>query len=270
MLVCGWISKRLRSHQLCPRSQRGNHIICKSTIAIAITAALTAQAFLATDTFAAPNRADPEPVQHTTSEHLNVPRGSSALYDQSGNFLPQVFGSVNGVNDCIFASGFDDQSDACGGNVIDSGVLDITANEDNTGLYINWLTDDTCDSGADGAANGCYALGYDFNPYVEESSLQFVFANVLGHVSNCVAADATSCDALNPGASIGAGSQFELADATNFQVAGPHYMGFSFLNLDTGMTNYGYVKMTGGSATGLPLILNQYWYDSSGVAITVR
>jgi hypothetical protein len=153
-----------------------------------------------------------------------------------------------------------------GGNVIDSGVLNHAVIQDFTGLYINWLTGDTCDSTL-GVFCQTHNNGYDFNPY-GAATLTFFWPTI--NAGNCVSAGGTSCDILTSGATVGPGSTFATANAANFILGNSTgYLGFSFTNINTATTNYGYALFTSGAGTGFPATLVRYWYDNSGAAITI-
>jgi hypothetical protein len=151
-------------------------------------------------------------------------------------------------------------------NIIDSGVINHAIIQDFTGLYINWLTGDTCDSTL-GVFCQTHNNGYDFNPY-GTSTLTFFFPSV--NAGQCVSAGGTSCDILTSGATVGAGSTFAAGNAANF-VAGNStgYLGFKFTNINTATTNYGYALFTTGAGTGFPATLVRYWYDNSGADIAI-
>jgi hypothetical protein len=148
------------------------------------------------------------------------------------------------------------------GNIVDSGQLDRSINADFTGLYINWLTGDTCDADTDiGGSSSCNAFGvYNFNPW-NNSGLTFAYADV----GNCVSSG-TSCSVLASGAVIGPASTFSGGNSTNFR-ASSGYIGFSF-TCPAG-TCYGYAQLTTTATSGFPATLNRYWYDNSGAAISI-
>jgi hypothetical protein len=146
-----------------------------------------------------------------------------------------------------------------GGNIVDSGVINVTVNADFTGLYINWLTGATCTS----ADPSCTPLDYNWNPWANSGNMSFVWEHA---TDNCVAAG-TSCAVLASGAVIGPASTWDNGDALLFRAGSTGYIGFQFDN--GGVTNYGYAKFTTTSPTGFPATVNQYWYDNSGAAITI-
>jgi hypothetical protein len=152
-----------------------------------------------------------------------------------------------------------------GGNVVDSGVINLDVTQDITGLYINWLTGAHCDS----SIGGCGGSGpYDFSPY-DFLGMIFYWGGPLAATSNCVATT-SSCDILTTGASIGPSSTFAQGDSTNFAAGNSTgYLGFSFVNANTSQVNYGYALFTTTAGGGFPATLVEYWYDNSGAAITI-
>jgi hypothetical protein len=92
------------------------------------------------------------------------------------------------------------------------------------------------------------------------------------------AAERTAYALLAPGAIVGQDSTFITADTSlpslAWSAAGGvnGYLGFRFKNPETGVANYGYVRMDNVGATGttgLPARIVSYAYDSSGAAITI-
>ena len=77
---------------------------------------------------------------------------------------------------------------------------------------------------------------------------------------------------LAAGAVIGAGSTFATSPARPpaFTTGGDHVFGFKFLNETTGITNYGYARITTtAGANGRPATITQLVYDNTGAALTV-
>jgi hypothetical protein len=151
-----------------------------------------------------------------------------------------------------------------GGDVVDSGVLNYSINVDFTGLYINWLTGDTCDADTDiGGSSSCNAFGfYNFNPWASSGNLNFAYSDE----GSCVSSGA-SCTVLASGATVGAGSTFSAGNAINFRLGSTGYIGFRFLN--GGVNNYGYAQFTTTAPTGFPATLVRYWYNNTGADITI-
>jgi hypothetical protein len=149
-----------------------------------------------------------------------------------------------------------------GGGVVDSGVINLSPNPDFTGLYINWLTGDWCTSSG-GPCN--FGGGYDFNPY--NTTLTFFWPS--SHSGNCVS-DGTSCLVLSSGATVGSSSTFGTSNSANFLAGNTTgFLGFSFVNANTSVVNYGYAKFTTTAGSGYPATLVEYWYDNTGASITI-
>ncbi|MEP7042250.1 MAG: hypothetical protein ABI843_04275 [Dokdonella sp.] len=175
--------------------------------------------------------------------------------------------TVGGTNDTIFKDGFDGSG---GGNptIVDSGLINVDVPEDIDGVYINWLTGDTCTS-----ASACNA---NYNAY-SAGALSFFWPVASGGATNegGVSADGVSYDILAAGASIGPSSTFTAAssgaDFSNWQAGADGYLGFEFdCSSIGGTTCYGYLHLTTTGTTGFPATLVEYWYDNSGAAITIQ
>jgi hypothetical protein len=160
-----------------------------------------------------------------------------------------------------------------GGNVIDSGPLDISIPADTTGLYVNWIdgctetsVDATCPGG------GSEANGYDWSAF-GSSTLNFYFGlDVTDADAGCVATG-SQCDVMVSGDTIGSGSNFNTGTsvgAAAFAAGGTFFTGFKFTDEASGATFYGYAKITTTAPGGVPATLNEYWYDNTGAAITIQ
>ena len=146
-----------------------------------------------------------------------------------------------------------------GGDVVDSGAVNIAVPADGIGIYVNWLTGGTC-------TTGC-PTEYNFNPY-GSTNLTFWWGGDVLPTSDCVVAGA-SCAVLAPATVIGPASTFGDGNANLFRVTGVQYMGFRFVNTVTAQVNYGYVQLTTTGATGHPAVINRYWYNNVGDPITI-
>ena len=146
-----------------------------------------------------------------------------------------------------------------GGDVVDSGLVNIAIPVTGDGIYVNWLTGGTC-------TTGC-ATEYNFNPY-GTTNLTFWWSGDVLPTSDCVVAGA-SCAVLPSGTVIGPASTFGDGNANLFRVTGVQFMGFRFVNTNTAEVNYGYVQLTTNGATGLPATINRYWYNNAGDPITI-
>lgn len=146
-------------------------------------------------------------------------------------------------------------------NIIDSGLLNLSIPATSTGLYYNWLTATPCTASCTPTTN------YHFNGWANGGNLAFFWPGT--NVSMCVSSGA-SCSVLTSGAVIGPSSTFSEGNSANFVTGGTLYLGFQFVNTNTTLVNYGYVKLTTtGPTTGFPATLVEYWYDNSGAAITI-
>lgn len=128
-----------------------------------------------------------------------------------------------------------------------------------SGVYINLVT------GLVGTSPAAVP-GWDINPW-GTGSLFFYSASTGG----IVVSGSTPAD-LAAGAVIGAGSTYATnpGAATAFQTGGDHVFGFKFLNETTGITNYGYARITTTtSANGRPATITQLVYENTGAALTV-
>jgi hypothetical protein len=77
---------------------------------------------------------------------------------------------------------------------------------------------------------------------------------------------------LGSGDSIGPSSTFiqnAQSGSDNWLVGVDGYLGFKFLNEDTGEINFGYAHITSTSPTGFPAVIVDYAYDQSGAEITI-
>lgn len=152
-----------------------------------------------------------------------------------------------------------------GGNIVDSGVLNLAIAQDTNGLYINWLTGATCSTASGG---GCDAGPYTFNAYGSTNLSFFWSTGVSDAAAQCVVTG-SNCTVLASGATVGPASTWGDGAANSFRVGGTMYVGFKFTNTNTSQVNYGYAKLTTTGPNGTPATLNQYWYDQTGAAITI-
>lgn len=145
--------------------------------------------------------------------------------------------------------------------------VNITVPSTIDGVYVNVIT---------GQTSTTEFAGYDFNPYNNGAGITFYTPLNGGTV--VAAATGTTSQALNlaPGAVIGASSifqQYQVRGDLNFNNAGPHIVGFKFLNETTGIYNYGYMNITTTAGTGanggFPATITGWTYDNTGAALTV-
>ena len=150
-----------------------------------------------------------------------------------------------------------------GGDIVDSGVLNYSINQDFTGLYINWLTGATCDTDDPTCSP---TTNFHFNPWFNGTNLQFNWPGT--NVSMCVSS-AGACTVLGSGATIGAASAFAEGSSANFVTGVNGFFGFQFFNTGTAEVNFGYAQFNTTAGTGFPVTLVRYWYDSSGADIAI-
>lgn len=149
--------------------------------------------------------------------------------------------------------------------IIDSGPVNIPVPDNIDGVYLNVVTGLTGTTAAS-------VPGYDFNPYSSTGSFAIFWcasATACGGV--VAAATTTPLLVLAPGATISAASTFTrtVAAASSFRVTQDAFLGFRFVNENTGATNYGYARLTTTAATGFPATIVSYSYDDTGAAITI-
>ncbi len=179
--------------------------------------------------------------------------------------------------DAIFCDGFEGGGDGtCGtGGPVDPDIVfvdnvNLDFAQNGTGNSINWLTAATC---------ACDAGQFHFN--VWQSGGLLAFFNPLrtpvdqfGFVSN----GSGLVSVLASGESIGPSSTWLTGTTATWgtmaaawrQAEGVHgFMGFRFLNTDTGQVNYGYAELSTTGTTGYPATLHRYWYNAAGGPISI-
>src|SRR5205085_5016699 len=119
------------------------------------------------------------------------------------------------------------------GAIVYSGVVNLGIPNDFYGIYLNIATGGN-NTGAAATA------GWDINPYFAGSSL--FQATGAGYVASGGAATN-----LTPGTTIDGSSTFASSPSSaNFTPGTPGLLGVKFTNEGTGMTDYGWVRMTVG------------------------
>lgn len=150
-----------------------------------------------------------------------------------------------------------------GGDVVDSGVVNIAIPATFDGVYLNWLTGATCTA-------ACTAANFMFNPY-GTTNMSFFWPSGGGAQTGGVGTGAVY-DVLASGATIGPASTYVTSTATTATatwragVTGG-YLGFRFVN--AGVTNYGYAQINTTAPGGFPATIVRYWYNSAGDPITI-
>ena len=151
-----------------------------------------------------------------------------------------------------------------GGDIVDSGVVNIPVNNDFDGLYLNWFTGATCTS-ADPTCSP--TTNFHFNPWSSSGTLMFNWPGT--NVAVCVSSGG-ACTILASGAVIDATATFSEGNSNNFRaVTGTNYMGFRFVNPDTAEVNYGYAQLSTTATLGFPASVVRWVYNSAGDPITI-
>ena len=151
-----------------------------------------------------------------------------------------------------------------GGDIVEFIDIDFTPNQDFTGGSVQWNTGGTCD---------CDTAPFDLNMW-GATNLSFFWPRDAGPEGG-VSLDGATYAVLQPGDTIGSGSQFIAlsADAAtaNWRPAGgvDGYLGFQFVNPDTGETNYGYAHMVTSGEQGHPVTITSWAYNAVGDPITI-
>ncbi|HEX7769232.1 MAG TPA: hypothetical protein VF422_04300 [Dokdonella sp.] len=153
-----------------------------------------------------------------------------------------------------------------GGDIVDSGVVNIAVPATFDGVYINWFTGATCTSSCGGA-------GYMFNPY-NSSGLNFFWPSGGGNsTQNGGVVVGGAYAVLTSGETIDAARTFSTGNTAtllaNWRAGATGYLGFRFLNPSTTTINYGYAQFTTTGATGFPATIVRYVYNSAGNPITI-
>jgi hypothetical protein len=135
------------------------------------------------------------------------------------------------------------------------------------GVYVNVITGMT-------GSSGVAVSGWDINFYNNNAGLTFYgTASPYGVLATGTPGTTAVARDLAAGTVIGPGGQFNQFQTvgTNFQDSGNHVLGFSFLNEGTGITNYGYARLTttAGVSPGFPATITQLVYENSGASLTV-
>jgi len=154
------------------------------------------------------------------------------------------------------------------GDVIDSGIVDLDVPATFDGLYLNWISGDSCTA-------ACSGTDFTFNAYAldTDGTLHFFWPNAAGGNEAGVGDGNLVYSILGSGDTIGPASTYTTAggsaDTTNWQGGVDGFIGFKFDCAAAGGVCYGYAHMTTTSPVGFPATIVQYWYDQSGAAITI-
>jgi hypothetical protein len=181
---------------------------------------------------------------------------------------------VLSASDVLMQSDFD-------ADIANVDALDLTIDQSILGSSIDWLTGATCHSCPDPIYHLRVSSSF---PVQSHFYLVFRFPINLPEDSYGVVTDVTGDDAvslpLQSGDSVGPAQTFAfpvtIGGAANWRSTDgvDGYLGFRFLNPDTGRINYGYAHLvTGASSTtppsGFPASIVSYAYNRRGDAIVI-
>jgi len=159
-------------------------------------------------------------------------------------------------------------------DIFDSGIINLNVPQTFDGLYLNWISGDTCTS-------ACTGTDFNFNAYAVNDgtdSLHFFWPNNASGNEAGVGDGDIVYSILGSGDTIGPDSTYTLAggtaDTSNWQAGVDGYLGFKFdcSALPTppaGDVCFGYAHLTTTATVGFPTTIVQYWFDRSGAAITI-
>ena len=116
------------------------------------------------------------------------------------------------------------------------------------------------------------APGWDFNPYLATTQLQFFWGTATQ--GGGVAATTTGPYlGLALGTVVGPASTFSTSltgtTGSPFVTTGTNILGFRFFNEATGVVDYGYLSFSTTAPGGFPATVLSWSYDDTGAAITV-
>lgn len=179
-----------------------------------------------------------------------------------------------GESEAIFCDSFEASEDgSCAisppsSNIVFSGQINVPISPAN-GLGINFVT---------GKISSASDSGYDFgiakgDPYLWGPGMYFIWGDE--HNAGVASQQPRSYLVLGPGDTIGPTATFindgwgQSTAFLKYWDGMSGYLGFKFMNRDTGEVNYGYVHMLTTEGTGFPAMILDYAYDQSGAAITI-
>jgi hypothetical protein len=161
---------------------------------------------------------------------------------------------VYGARERIFRDGAEDQN-------IDERFPGLEVRNSFIGSALRWQN---------GASCNCDFAPFDFNLYNSGGNLAFFWpaAGLDGAVANGIV-----YAVLQPGAVIGPSSSFS-ADATaaataNWRAGVDGYLGFRYINSDTGLLTYGYARIRSSAPTGYPVEVVDFGVNLTGQAVTI-
>ncbi len=176
-------------------------------------------------------------------------------------------------SEAIFCSSFEEGDDgscvaAPSADIVYSGPRNVAIPSNESGLRINFRTGEMSSENVPGA-DLAIAKG---DPYLWGPVMYFSWASDAAGVA---AEKPRSYLVLAPGDTIGPFSTFiqdgwgQSTAFLNYWRGMNGYLGFKFMNEDTGEVNYGYMHMLTTSGNGFPAMIMDYAYDKSGAAIMI-
>jgi subtilisin family serine protease len=190
---------------------------------------------------------------------LSTPTFADVVFHEAGSQAPDahIYVAVQGTGS------------GGGGDIVDSGIVNLNVPQTFDGLYLNWVSGNTCTS-------ACNSTDYNINIYALNDgtdSMHFFWPNAAGGNEGGVGDGNVVYSILGSGDSIGPASTFTtaggVADTSNWQAGVDGFLGFKFDCAAVGGVCFGYARLTTTSPVGFPATIVEYWYDQSGVAITI-
>ncbi|MEW6024007.1 MAG: PEP-CTERM sorting domain-containing protein [Pseudomonadota bacterium] len=145
---------------------------------------------------------------------------------------------------------------------VDYSAAPINVPSDIDGVYFNFIT---------GAYGPSEMVGYDFNPYNNNSGLTFYGAAApSGILATGTPGTLAQARVLQFGDLISSTGQFNQFQTRgdNFQAGRQEYVGLRFLNETTGVLNYGWALINTTAGNGFPASVVAYGYENTGLSIT--
>ena len=146
-------------------------------------------------------------------------------------------------------------------DIVYSGVVNVSVNNDFYGVYINFVTGATGTMSVD-------VPGWNWNPYNGGTGLQF-FWN--GTPNGGLSLDTTTYAVLPANTPITSANTYLNTTATAataaWRAGANGYLGIRFVNSATSATNFGWVHFNTTGSTGFPATIVDYAYENSGQQI---
>ncbi|MCB1642683.1 MAG: VCBS repeat-containing protein, partial [Xanthomonadales bacterium] len=171
----------------------------------------------------------------------------------SGNYSGISY-VLYGERDRVFRDGSEDQN-------IDQRYPRLAVRESFIGSAVRWQNGATCH---------CDDPPFDLNLYNNGGNLNFFWpaAGIEGGV-----AVGGLYSVLQPGAVVGPASDFStVGDSTataNWRAGADGYLGFRYVNADSGLVTYGYAHIRSTAPTGFPIEVLDVGVNLTGQAVTI-